>query len=242
MTKTLPLLFLLFGLLYCNKPALSEDKTCTSLEECTPLAEQGDKHAQFYIGHSYHFGNGVPQDFSLANHWYKLSADQGHIGAQINGGQMCSLEESLSNNKKQKMLDAWVKKAHDGNALVQNCLGNLYHNGDGVLINNQLAVKWYQQSAEQGYADAQYSLARMYYSGLGVEKSFKGALKWFQLSAEQNFNQSWFMIGRMYENGEGVDQDYSRAGGKYSISCLLGFKPACAKISDPNFRKKLKNK
>lgn len=223
-------ILLLFALLYCNNLALAEDKSCNSLGECMPLAEKGDKHAQFYIGYSYHYGNTVPQDFSLASHWYKLAADQGHIGAQINGGQMCFVEESLSNDKKQKVLDGWVKKANEGNALVQNCLGNLYHNGDGVLINNKLAVKWYQKAAKQGYADAQFSLAHMYFSGHGVEKSYDEALKWFELAAENNHVESQYKIGSLYEYGQGVPQNYARAAVNYMHACDKGYTQGCERV------------
>lgn len=54
----------------------------TAVREYQPLAERGSAEAQFLMGLMYANGDGVPQNFEEALHWYRLSADQGYGLAQ----------------------------------------------------------------------------------------------------------------------------------------------------------------
>lgn len=49
-----------------------------------PLAEKGNAEAQCYLASMYHLGNGVTPDGLVAEHWYKLSANQGYSLASNN--------------------------------------------------------------------------------------------------------------------------------------------------------------
>jgi len=53
-----------------------------------PLANQGDNHAQFWIGFLYEVGSGVKLDQAEAVKWLSLSADQGMGDAQA---RLCRL-------------------------------------------------------------------------------------------------------------------------------------------------------
>lgn len=59
---------------------------CGKFEDALKMAEQGDAEAQNNIGVMYENGQGVPQDYKQALHWYKMAAEQGHAGAQHNLG------------------------------------------------------------------------------------------------------------------------------------------------------------
>ena len=41
--------------------------------------QQGDAEAQYELGTLYEKGQGVVQDYKQAFHWYKKSAEQGHV-------------------------------------------------------------------------------------------------------------------------------------------------------------------
>ena len=58
--------------------------------------------------------------------------------------------------------------AEAGNSDAQFSLAIGYDKGEGVKMNSQKAVQWYQKSAEIGHANAQYNLAQCYQNGLGV--------------------------------------------------------------------------
>ena len=58
----------------------------TALRLTKPLAERGDRVAQFYVGLMYGSGQGVPQDYAEAAKWYERAADQNLPEAQNNLG------------------------------------------------------------------------------------------------------------------------------------------------------------
>ena len=54
-------------------------------------AEQGDAEAQYYLGVSYDFGVGVPQDGVESVAWYLKAAEQGHAEAPGDLGWMYAI-------------------------------------------------------------------------------------------------------------------------------------------------------
>jgi len=78
-----------------------------------------------------------------------------------------------------------VKKAEAGDGKAQFDLGVCYFEGEGVVKDEQEAVKWYKKAAEQGFAVAQWTLGVCYSEGAGVAKDEKEAVKWFTKAAEQ---------------------------------------------------------
>ena len=53
-----------------------------------PMAEQGDKDAQNYLGIQYYLGLGVDRDYKKAQEWFSRAAKTGHPDAQSNYGDM----------------------------------------------------------------------------------------------------------------------------------------------------------
>lgn len=68
--------------------------------------------------------------------------------------------------------------ADGGDAAAQNALGLRYATGDGVLLNEQEAVRWFTKAAEQGNVPAQSKLGSIYYSGRGVAQDSNRAYFW----------------------------------------------------------------
>jgi uncharacterized protein len=63
----------------------------TALRLLRPLAERGDRYAQFSLGLMYAKGEGVIQDYREAMKWHLLSAQQGYALAQTSIGLMYGL-------------------------------------------------------------------------------------------------------------------------------------------------------
>jgi len=101
------------------------------LEQKSEKAKYGDAGSQYWLGHKYSAGEGVPENDKTAVKWYTLAAEQGHAQAQFNLGLM----------------------AEHGDAEAQFNLGGMYDIGQGVPQNAKAAVKWYTLAAEQGHAD-----------------------------------------------------------------------------------------
>lgn len=60
----------------------------TALRLLHPLANGGNRDAQYRLGIMYGTGQGVPQDYVDARKWYRMAADQGNADAQNNLGIM----------------------------------------------------------------------------------------------------------------------------------------------------------
>ena len=73
------------------------------------------------------------------------------------------------------------KAAEQGNVDAQLALGDMYHNGEGgVLQDYKEAEKWYRKAAEQGYAEAQLTLGAMHFV-----QDYVQAHLWWSLAATQ---------------------------------------------------------
>lgn len=68
--------------------------------------------------------------------------------------------------------------AQDGSPDAQNALGLRYATGEGVVLNESEAVRWFTQAAEQGNVAAQSKLGSIYYSGRGVRQDAREAYFW----------------------------------------------------------------
>src|SRR5271169_1648579 len=79
----------------------------------------------------------------------------------------------------------WRPLADQGDATVQNYLGQMYREGTGVPRDYAAAMSWYRKSADQGNAPAQFNLGFMYYNGLGVPRDYAAAVSWYRKAADQ---------------------------------------------------------
>ena len=53
-------------------------------------------------------------------------------------------------------LKEWESLAEQGHDESQGNLGRMYHQGKGVPLNDETAVKWLKLAAEQGHDESQY--------------------------------------------------------------------------------------
>src|SRR4029453_14401602 len=81
----------------------------TALKVWLPLAQEGDKVAQTYVGEIYEKGLGVQPDYALASEWYRKAAAQEYTRAQINLGYL--YEKGLGVQKDPETALNWYRKA-----------------------------------------------------------------------------------------------------------------------------------
>ncbi len=66
-----------------------------------------------------------------------------------------------------------TRMANDGDPLAQFKLAECYTTGNGVSVDYQDAVKWYEKASEQGNIAAKYQLSKCYENGIGgLENDF----------------------------------------------------------------------
>ena len=101
--------------------------------------------------------------------------------------------------------------AESGDLFAQGAIGWMYDNGNGVVQDKNIAVKWMMKAAEQCYPYAQNYLGWMYGAGNGVDKDNIRAVEWYRKAAEHGFAAAQYNLGVMYQNGNGVDKDFGMA-------------------------------
>jgi TPR repeat protein len=73
-------------------------------------------------------------------------------------------------------LETLAERGHVESAFL---LGSIYYNGDGVVVNFPLALKWLRKAADANHAGAQFLLGLMYAEGHGVRRNLDTTVKWF---------------------------------------------------------------
>ena len=122
--------------------------------------------------------------------------------------------------------------AEEGDMTAQFCIGRMYANGFGVMMDDAEALKWYGLAAASGHAEAQFSLAVMYANGWGVPMNDEEAARYYRLSAEQGFVQAMSALAYVTYRGIGVQEDLVEGYMWYHIASELGDFSAIANRDD----------
>ena len=67
-------------------------------------------------------------------------------------------------------------------------LGEIYHNGHGVVQGQNEAYGFFRRAAKLGHPGAQNNLGYYYYNGVVVAQDYKRAFIWFSLAAAEGFS------------------------------------------------------
>lgn len=105
-------------------------------------------------------------------------------------------------------LQALKEKAEQGDVSKQMELGSRYHDGNGVDVDPDEALKWWRKAADNGNALAMEEIGHLY---LMPFHSGRKALKWFSLAAKHGRRTASVQIALMYLNGLSVKQDYAKS-------------------------------
>lgn len=89
-------------------------------------------------------------------------------------------------------------------------LGLMYENGEGGVLDFNIAMDWYIRAGNNGHTEAQYSLGMIYHHGkYGVLKDYELSISWLQKAVEVDNNPSvQCIIGNIYNmGGYGIEKD-----------------------------------
>jgi hypothetical protein len=134
-------------------------------------AESGDPSAQFKMGVSYEYGEGVPQDYAQAAVWYRKAAEQGRapseapVLAQFALAVLYERGQGVPQNYAQAA--SWYRKAADRDHRgAQAALSVLHAAGQGVPQDLVAAHMWLNIAASRSsgaehtrFAEARDALA-----------------------------------------------------------------------------------
>ena len=183
--------YLGFDVIDCDykiKQSLMIDyKKIPAYDRILKCAQSGDVLAQNELGKMYENGEGVIQDYALAQYWYQQAADKKDQFGQLNLGLLYLGGKGVQKDYLQALF--WINKSvAQGNADAQTVLGEMYEKGKGVEQSFMEASNLYRKAAKQRNAVAPYKLGLMYEYGNGFDIDLKIAKRWYYQAAS-NFNE-----------------------------------------------------
>ncbi|MBI3414680.1 MAG: sel1 repeat family protein [Verrucomicrobia bacterium] len=182
--RCLALWLVMLALAGCDQappPATAKPEPAVDFNATKTKAEQGDAAGQNTLGDLYARGSGIPQDYTNAAKWYRLSAEQGFAAAQCNLAALYAAGAGVTNDAAEAV--KWYRQAADkGSADAQYNLAQMLSVGRGAKRDAREAIRLYQLAAEQGDGLSQYNLARRYREGKDVPADAVQAYFWFTLA------------------------------------------------------------
>jgi TPR repeat protein len=121
-------------------------------------------------------------------------------------------------------------RAEAGDSAAQFELGNIYFYGQGVVVDNFAAARWFRAAADQDNYNAQYNLAIMYMQGTGVIADMREAVNWFERAAVLGDAPAQFTLATFFANGRVVQQDPVKAHMWFTLAASSGHKAAAANL------------
>lgn len=173
------------------------------------MAHRGSAQAAYGLGVAYDRGEGVPQDYRRAAHWYRIAAQRGWAQAQLSLAVMCQFGQGVPRDAAEAA--QWYgRAARQGLPAAESSLAALYAAGEGVAKNIPLAVHWYRKAAGQGSADAQLNLAELE-MGPPPGRNYADAAHWLRPLAGHGDALAARWLGDLYAAGHGVPRSWQKA-------------------------------
>ncbi len=138
-----------------------------------------------------------------------------------------ALDESKSDNEKQKLAIEYAQKSKDISANEIFEIGQDYYWGKkGKSKDHHKAFSWFQKAAELGNKYALNDLGVLYDMGHGVRQDYKLAVFWYQEAANRGVPDAQYNLGIMYDEGRGIQQDSKKAIYWYQKAAVQGHSDA----------------
>jgi exopolysaccharide production negative regulator len=152
-------------------------------------SEDGNIVADWYLGHMYRLGRGVPRDDAKAFSYFSRVADA------------FDPDES-DKNRLRIMIDSLVR------------VGDYYRDGSqpaAITPDLERAIRIYHLAATYGHPAAQFALGDMQINGEGMRPNPDQGLRWLMNAARKRYAPAEAKLGDLYWNGDIVKRDRTRA-------------------------------
>ena len=126
----------------------------------TVTSGDADADALFKQGEAYSLGEGVVEDLSEAIRFYRLAAEKGHVGANLQLGNMYDWGVPRAAQDYVEAARFYRIAAEQGNIYAQFILGNMFREGKGVAKDESQAQHFYRLAAAQGHVTARNLLSK----------------------------------------------------------------------------------
>ena len=173
-------------------PLAERDEAAEQLEQ---LAEDGDIHAQYFMGELYRDGPLLPPDWVMARYWFDKAAKQGYAAAQYALGKLYLSDDASVHDPELGI--QWLEyAAYNGNHYASYRLGKEYLKGESVRRDTRKAMNHIYTSAQAGNLHAQYLLGKLLLQGKVVERDKEAGIQWLSQAAEQGHSYAQCLLER----------------------------------------------
>ena len=166
-----------------------------AVESMRELAENGDIHAQYFMGELYRDGPLLPPDWVMARYWFDKAAKQGYVAAQYALGKLY-LSDDASVHDSELGIQWLEHAAYNGNHDASYRLGKEYMRGEAVRKDTRKAMDHIYTSAQAGNPHAQYLLGKLLLQGKMVERDKEEGIQWLSQAAEQGHSYAQCLLER----------------------------------------------
>jgi len=160
-------------------------------------ADQGEPVAEYQMGRLYEKGEGLQQDRAESARWYRKAADHDYPAAQFD--LAISYHEGQGVPRSMDEAEKWLSKASDAAwAPASYFLGRMYADKKFQTgpMSGEIALKYFEKSAEQGYPLGAYVLEDIYSNRfvayhLWISRDDAKACHWFLVARELSKTDRW---------------------------------------------------
>ena len=133
---------------------------------------------------------------------------------------------AYKNQEFTRAMEIWSSPELQDDSRAQFSLGRMYSKGEGVEVDGEKAVGYYQRAANLGHSPAQFNLGLAYYQGRGVETDIDQAVAWWQKAADNGHDAAQFNLGALLWQGDKVSKDQATAMKWFRTALHNGNQPA----------------
>ncbi len=153
-------------------------------------SDEGSPTADWYLGHMYRLGRGVPVNHSIAYTYYSRVAEAYD-------------SDEVDKNRLRIAVDSQLWLAQYQRVGVKDA---------GIPADSARAARTFLRLASNyGHPIAMFALGQMNLAGEGVQKNPQQGLKWLMAAARKRNPDAEAMLGDIYEKGEIVRADETRS-------------------------------
>ena len=161
-----------------------------ALDNFQRASEEGNMVADWYLGHMYRLGRGVPANPVMAYSYYARVAERFDPDEQ-------------DNTRLRIMVDGQLRVADYQRSGIRHT---------GLAPNPQLAARTYLRIATNyGHPSALYALGAMSIEGDGMAKNPTQGLKWLNAAVRKHSSDAAAYLAELYKSGNIVRQNDTRA-------------------------------
>ena len=101
---------------------------------------------------------------------------------------------------------------------AQYTLAGLYVEGVGIVADEKLAARWFEEAARNGHTGAEVEYGILLFNGKGVTKDEAAAASWFARAANADNPAAQLRLARLLADGRGVTADPAAAARWYLVA------------------------